>query len=129
MARAHKMTGPNNPMYRPVGSTHIDDMGGGLKYRVIKCADGHWHREHRVVMEQLLNRRLKRTEHVHHINGDGLDNRPDNLELLSHIEHLRLTTNKRLHACDLCGHLHLPGKPSVYHTCPTCGRTHQAKRS
>ena len=56
------------------------------QYRVINI-DGKQVREHRYLMEQFLGRRLDRNEHVHHINGNGLDNRLENLVVVTNSEH------------------------------------------
>lgn len=68
--------------------------GGPLKRRVPKgmgwiTSDGYREivingrkvREHRYVMEQILDRELLPGENVHHKNGVKTDNTPDNLEL------------------------------------------------
>lgn len=46
--------------------------------------------EHRIVVETIIGRKLKRNEYVHHIDHDTSNNSPDNLIVLSASDHTKL---------------------------------------
>lgn len=72
MARSAAMKGNNAPK----------------KYKQISV-NGKQVREHRWLMEQHLGRKLESWEHVHHIDGNHLNNAIENLAVLSNAEHQR----------------------------------------
>jgi hypothetical protein len=72
MARSAAMKGDNAPK----------------KYKQISV-NGKQVREHRWLMEQHLGRKLESWEHVHHIDGNHLNNAIENLAVLSNAEHQR----------------------------------------
>lgn len=72
-----KMALDKNPMYK--GGHMLDG------YRRIGK-----HLEHRLIAESIIGRKLKPNEVVHHKNGNRLDNRPENLEIMERSEHITI---------------------------------------
>lgn len=67
---------------------------------------------HRKVMELYLGRKLRRDEHVHHINGDKRDNRIENLMVVTPQEHVLIHKQKYplVKSCAVCGKEFTPHK-------------------
>ena len=51
--------------------------------------------KHRLVLENKLGRFLKNNEVAHHVNENKLDNRPENIELMSFSEHSSLHAKEK----------------------------------
>jgi uncharacterized protein (DUF1330 family) len=80
----------NNPNWK--GGTFINYQG----YRMIRVTTEHpftyrgYIREHRLVVEKQVGRVLEPDEHIHHIDGDKLNNNFDNLLIVSPSEHAKI---------------------------------------
>jgi hypothetical protein len=88
VAAAAKMTGENNPAWKG-GATYRRSHGNHRGSKYVRCPgwalpmarkDGYV-MEHRLVMATSIGRLLTRTEVVHHLDHDPLNNAPTNLEL------------------------------------------------
>lgn len=86
--RSKRLTGDGNPSWKG-GVTYRNRKGNYVSVRYVRCppefqamarADGYVI-EHRLVMARIIGRPLIRTECVHHLDHDPLNNAPSNLEL------------------------------------------------
>ena len=78
-----RISGVNNPNW--IGGEGFDG-----RYMRKTTAPNKRKRSHRLIMERYLGRDLTFNEVVHHINRNKLDNRVENLQLMTRSEHTRL---------------------------------------
>lgn len=82
------MKGENHHSF--ISGTTINSAG----YKCIKVGDKYLY-EHRLIMEEFLNRKLDKNEVVHHKDGNKLNNDLNNLELMTKHEHDIFHTKQR----------------------------------
>ena len=97
-------------------------------------------REHVVVAERALGHSLPRKSVVHHVNGDGRDNRSENLVICQDAAY-HMLLHQRQRALDACGHAHWRkcwlckeyDSPEALHKCgsvirhPACAADYQRR--
>ena len=83
-----KLRGEDHPGWK--GGRYIDKRDGYVLVRRTEHPDARsdgYILEHRLIMEEILGRRLTKDEDVNHRNGKKEDNRPENLVLVRHYAH------------------------------------------
>lgn len=85
---------PGNQLWK-TRSKWTGEGGIGIDgYRRV-CSNGKRIREHRLVMEKFIGRKLLRNEIVHHIDGDKKNNDIKNLQLMTFQQHCIMHTIER----------------------------------
>ena len=95
---------------------HIGKTTGYFYIRI----DGKDVGEHILVAEKKIGRRLTPDEVVHHINGNKLDNRPENLQVMTNSEHVKLhglQRGKTIQECARCGNVREMHGRGLCHSC------------
>jgi hypothetical protein len=88
-----------------------------------KKIDGKNLLEHRYIYQKFIGRPLLRGELIHHINGDRMDNRIENLEIMTPQKHSEHHNQKYpiTKLCSVCGSEFMP-KPTKRKRAKTCSR-------
>lgn len=108
--KGYNKTSLNSPNKHPnYGKGWLIDKDG---YRQIRI-NGKYRREHRVLMEQNLKRKLLNNEAIHHINGIKTDNRIENLKLLTFSQHAKLHSSITDKMREEAVNLYLKGVPAT----------------
>lgn len=90
-SKTRKKRGSKTLVTKPLDKGSYISANGYVMVEVSKSYNSFGYQlEHRVIMEKALGRRLTTNEHVHHKDGDRLNNDLSNLEVLTNAEHQRL---------------------------------------
>lgn len=137
--RIPKNKGKKNPLMW--GENHPNFKGGFVDWHGYHTSHekGKRIKTHRLVMEKHLGRTLQRNEHIHHINGIKTDNRIENLQIVSRVEHVKIhdTLGKYNHGrkrisgtkqvCTKCNNLRYCYSVK-YMLCSECHKRNQSKK-